>query len=78
MADGDFYKFLLKAYQNMLEAVAPGGAIYVCHADTEGWNFRKAMVDAGWLLKQCLVCVKNSMVLGCQDYQNPAHVPIKR
>ncbi|QDR81365.1 site-specific DNA-methyltransferase [Sporomusa termitida] len=75
MADGDFYKFLLKAYQNMLEAVEPGGAIYVCHADTEGLNFRKAMVDAGWLLKQCLVWIKNSMVLGRQDY-HWQHEPI--
>lgn len=75
MADGDFYKFLLQSYTNMLEAVAPGGAIYVCHADTEGLNFRKAMVDAGWLLKQCLVWVKNSMVLGRQDY-HWQHEPI--
>jgi len=75
MADGDFYKFLLQAYTNMLEAVAPGGAIYVCHADTEGLNFRRAMVDAGWLLKQCLVWVKNSMVLGRQDY-HWQHEPI--
>lgn len=75
MADGDFYKFLFQAYTNMLEAVTPGGAIYVCHADTEGLNFRKAMVDAGWLLKQCLIWVKNSMVLGRQDY-HWQHEPI--
>lgn len=75
MADGDFYKFLLQAYTNMLEAVAPGGAIYVCHADSEGLNFRKAMIDAGWLLKQCLIWVKNSMVLGRQDY-HWQHEPI--
>jgi site-specific DNA-methyltransferase (adenine-specific) len=27
------------------------------------------MVDAGWLLKQQLIWVKNSMVMGRQDYQ---------
>lgn len=75
MLDADFYQFLLQSYTNMLEVVAPGGAIYVCHADTEGLNFRKAMVDAGWLLKQCLVWVKNSMVLGRQDY-HWQHEPI--
>ncbi|MDR3565561.1 MAG: site-specific DNA-methyltransferase [Negativicutes bacterium] len=68
MSDTDFYKFLLESYKNMFEAVAPGGAIYVCHADTEGLNFRKAMLDAGWLLKQCIIWVKNSLVMGRQDY----------
>ncbi|HWR06201.1 MAG TPA: hypothetical protein VN379_04990 [Sporomusa sp.] len=46
----------MQAYTTTLEAVAPGGAIYVCHSDTEGLNFRKAMVDAGWLLKQEARC----------------------
>jgi len=68
MSDADFYRFLLESYKNMFDHVAPGGAIYVCHADTEGLNFRKAMLDAGWLLKQCLIWVKNSLVLGRQDY----------
>lgn len=27
------------------------------------------MLDAGWMLKQCLVWVKNSLVMGRQDYQ---------
>ena len=69
MADGDFYQFLLQAYENMFAAVKPGGAIYVFHADSEGLNFRKAMVEAGWLLKACLIWVKSSLVLGRQDYQ---------
>ena len=75
MSDADFYKFLLDSYKNMFDVVAPGGAIYVCHADTEGINFRKAMLEAGWLLKQCLIWVKNSLVLGRQDY-NWRHEPI--
>jgi DNA modification methylase len=75
MADADFYSFLLKSYKNMFDAVAPGGAIYVCHADTEGLNFRKAMLDAGWLLKQCIIWVKSSMVMGRQDY-HWQHEPI--
>jgi DNA modification methylase len=69
MSDSKFYQFLKDAYTTMLAAAKPGAAIYVCHADSEGLNFRKAMVDAGWLIKQCLVWVKNTFVLGRQDYQ---------
>lgn len=69
MSDSNFYQFLKDAYSTMLAAAKPGAAIYVCHADSEGLNFRKAMIDAGWLIKQCLVWVKNSLVLGRQDYQ---------
>lgn len=42
---------------------------YIWHADSEGYNFRKAMQEAGILMKQCLIWVKNSMVMGRQDYQ---------
>ena len=31
--------------------------------------FRQAMKDAGIMVKQCLIWVKNSMVMGRQDYQ---------
>lgn len=69
MSDSEFYNFLLNAYKSMFEVTKEGGAIYVCHADSEGSNFRSAMTNSGWLLKQCLIWVKNSMVLGRQDYQ---------
>lgn len=39
------------------------------HADTEGLNFRKAFVDAGFHLSGCCIWVKNSLVLGRSDYQ---------
>ena len=67
--DGDFYQFLLDAYKAMTAVLRPGGSIYVCHADWEGMNFRKAFLDAGLLLKQCIIWNKNTMVLGRQDYQ---------
>ncbi len=69
MSDSNFYQFLKDAYSAMLAVAKPGAAIYVCHADSEGLNFRKAMLDAGWLVKQCLIWVKNTFVLGRQDYQ---------
>ena len=43
-----------------------GGSIYCCHADTEGINFRTAFKDAGFKLAECLIWVKNSLVLGSQ------------
>lgn len=75
MDDSSFYKFLLSAYTNMYNSLDDGGSIYVFHADTEGINFRKAMLDAGFKLSQCLVWVKNSMVMGRQDY-HWQHEPI--
>src|SRR5699024_10645597 len=69
MEDAEFYLFLKDAYDAMYNVTKPGGAIYVCHADSEGLNFRKAFIDSGFLLKQCLIWVKNSLVMGRQDYQ---------
>jgi DNA modification methylase len=68
MADQEFRNFLFEAFSRMLEITKKGGPIYIFHADSEGYNFRGAMKDAGWDLKQNLVWVKNSIVLGRQDY----------
>lgn len=65
----EFYQFLLAAFQNMAAHLEKGGAAYVFHADTEGLNFRKAFVDAGFHLAGCCIWVKNSLVLGRSDYQ---------
>lgn len=64
-----FRQFLHDAFTSMFMVTEPGGAVYVCHADSEGSNFRGSLQDAGWLLKQCLIWVKNQIVLGRQDYQ---------
>ncbi|WP_067936370.1 site-specific DNA-methyltransferase [Alicyclobacillus kakegawensis] len=69
MDDREFYEFLRAAFRNAYEVTVQGGAIYIAHADSQGHNFRLAMVDSGWLMKQCIVWVKNSMVLSRQDYQ---------
>lgn len=73
--DSDFYDFLFKAFTNMFEHTKKGGSIYVCHADTEGLNFRNAYKNAGFKLASCLIWVKNSLVLGRQDY-HWRHEPI--
>ncbi len=64
-----FHAFLREAFTHMLAVTRPGGAIYACHADSRGLVVRQAFVEAGWLLKQALVWVKQSLVLGRQDYQ---------
>jgi len=69
MGDSEFREFLRDAFSAAAMATKPGGPIYIAHADSEGYNFRGAMVEGGWLFKQCIVWVKNSMVLGRQDYQ---------
>jgi site-specific DNA-methyltransferase (adenine-specific) len=69
MGDGDFYQFLYDFYTALGSYTKAGGSWYVWHADSEGANFRRAMADAGIMVKQCLIWVKNSMVMGRQDYQ---------
>lgn len=69
MDDNSFYHFLFDFYTQMLEALREGGAYYIFHSDSEGLNFRKALNDAGGPVKQTIIWVKNSFVLGRQDYQ---------
>ena len=70
-----FYSFLLAAFKNMAEHTSPGGSIYVFHADTEGLNFRKAFIEAGFHLSGVCIWKKNSLVLGRSPY-NWIHEPI--
>ena len=69
MKNEEFYAFLLSAFRNMADHLEKGGAAYVFHADTEGLNFRRAFVDAGFHLAGCCIWVKDSLVLGRSDYQ---------
>ncbi len=69
MSDNNFYDFLKRTFDNLFENVKSGGSIYVFHSDTEGLNFRKAFKESGFKLAECLVWVKQSFVMGRQDYQ---------
>lgn len=69
MDDASFRQFLRDAFSVADQHLKSGGAFYIWHADSEGLNFRAAVKETGWLLKQNLVWVKNSIVLGRQDYQ---------
>lgn len=69
MDDDEFRLFLSEAFVAMAAVLKNGGAYYICHADSSGDIFRRAVRDSGLLLKQCLIWVKNTIVLGRQDYQ---------
>lgn len=69
MPDDKFLLFLTDAFTRMYEHSKKGAAIYIFHADSEGYNFRHALKLAGYTLRQCLIWAKNSMVMGRQDYQ---------
>ena len=69
MEDAKFLRFLERSYAVMFRMLKDGGAIYVCHSDTEGLNFRSAFRAAGFKLSGCLIWCKDSLVLGRSDYQ---------
>ena len=67
--DTTFHTFLVKAFTQMVENLKEGGSYYIWHADSEGFNFRGAVREVGLQVRECLIWVKNSLVLGRQDYQ---------
>lgn len=69
MPDKEFYQFLVDFNKNFINHCKPGGAWYVWHADSIGHNQRNSFLEAGLLIKQNLVWVKNTIVMGRQDYQ---------
>lgn len=69
MGDSEFHDFLLLVFKNLIDSIKEGAPAYVCHADSEGLNFRSAFKEAGFKLAQCLIWVKNSFTMGRQDYQ---------
>ena len=69
MDDSSFRQFLRDAYTAADAVMKPGAVFYIWHADSEGYNFQGACRDVEWKVRECLVWVKNSMVLGWQDYQ---------
>lgn len=69
MEDLRFRSFLVTAFDLALSNTKAGGAFYIWHADSEGYNFRGAIFDCGETVRQCLIWVKQTMVMGRQDYQ---------
>ncbi len=75
MSDEAFKEFLLKAFKNIYDNLAHGGAFYAFHSDAEKVNFFNATVEAGFHYSTTCIWVKNALVLGRQDYQM-RHEPI--
>ena len=68
MDDQTFRAFLTDAMNAATPVMKPGAAFYIWHASSEGFNFHAACRAAGLHVRQTLVWVKNTMVLGRQDY----------
>lgn len=69
MDDVAFVDFLTAAFNCAIQAMRPGAAFYVWHADSKGFEFRTAMKEVGLSIRETLIWVKNALVLGRQDYQ---------
>ena len=68
MGDTAFRQFLTMAFRAADAVMKAGAVFYIWHSDTEGYNFRGAVRDTGWQLRECLIWNKNALVLGRQDY----------
>lgn len=69
LEDEEFYDFLLNAFKPVEDSMTSESSIYVFHADTKGYIFRKAFQDAGFYLSGVCQWVKQSLVLGRSPYQ---------
>jgi DNA modification methylase len=68
MDDSSFLSFLADAFKSADSVMREGASYYIWHAESEVFNFRGACRSAGWQVRQCLIWVKSSMVMGRQDY----------
>jgi site-specific DNA-methyltransferase (adenine-specific) len=69
MSDAKFRQFLVDAYTAANTALRPGAVFYIWHAGIEGYNFCGAAHEINWRVRQCLIWLKSSLVMGRQDYQ---------
>lgn len=68
MEDSPFREFLKFAFENINSVLKHGGVFYIWHASSEAYNFYGACKGVGWNIRQCLIWLKSSIVLGRQDY----------
>ena len=69
MSDEDFKEFLNLAFKNASKLLKEGGAFYVWYASREHINFEEQLTNNNMPVREQLIWVKNSLVLGRQDYQ---------
>lgn len=68
---------LAGAFKAAAEVLRPGAPCYVAHADAERMTFEQSLRDAGYVVRQNLIWVKNTMVLGHSDFHYK-HEPVLR
>ncbi len=70
MDNDKFEEFLTNAFNAANANMEKGASFYIFHSDCYSYWFRKALINTVDLeLRENLIWVKNSMVLGRQDYQ---------
>lgn len=75
MDDNKFEQFIFDFYSSINKFAVEGCPYYIFHSDGYGHVFRKQFIQSGHHLAQCLIWVKNAMVMGRQDY-HWQHEPI--
>ena len=64
-----FLDFLKAAFVNAKDAMRPGAVFYIWHPDGDpALEFRRALREVGLQVRECLVWIKNSLVISRQDY----------
>lgn len=64
-----FREFLRSAFSNAIEYLKEGGAYYVFHASRTQIQFEEVLTELELQVREQLIWVKNTFVLGRQDYQ---------
>ena len=65
----EFVQFLTDAFSSAAMCMKPGAAFHIWHADTQRTAFDRACVNAGLIVRQCLIWVKDRFTLSRQDFQ---------
>ena len=68
MQDEAFKEFLVKAFTNMNNVLKEGGGFYIWYASREHINFETALNESDLYVRQQLIWVKNTFILGRSDY----------
>ena len=68
-SDESLRDMLADAFAAADSVMKPGAVFYIWHADSKALVFRIACQMAGWEVRQVLIWVKNTMIMGRQDYQ---------
>jgi len=69
MSDDSFRQFLRDAFSTADSVMREGAVFYIWHANLESYNFIGSCRDVNWKVREILIWVKSSLVIGRQDYQ---------